>query len=145
MKQIISIIILTALLTNCGKKSQQNTEAKNPILVKNDASDYMAKSKSNVIACKLTTLEIQKRRSTVIDSLKNHILETKELEDGYAFKFEGTDKVVDELVEFIKTERECCDFFNFNLSVSGDKSEAWLHITGVEGAKDFIMAELDLH
>jgi hypothetical protein len=68
----------------------------------------------------------------------------KELKDGYAFKFPGTDKMLDELTEFIKTERECCDFFTFNLSISGDKSEAWLELTGVEGAKDFISTELGL-
>jgi hypothetical protein len=72
------------------------------------------------------------------------VKEKKELKYGYAFKFEGSDKVVDELAEFIKTERECCDFFNFTLSVSGDKSEAWLQLTGAEGVKDFIAKELTL-
>jgi len=62
----------------------------------------------------------------------------------YAFKFPGTDAMLDELTEFIKTERECCDFFTFNISISGDKSEAWLELTGLEGAKDFIKTELEL-
>jgi hypothetical protein len=52
--------------------------------------------------------------------------------------------MLDELTEFIKTERECCDFFVFNLSISGDKSEAWLELTGEEGAKNFIESELGL-
>ena len=51
--------------------------------------------------------------------------------------------MLDELVEFVKTERECCDFFVFNLSMKGDKSEACLKITGPTGAKDFI-TELQL-
>lgn len=45
-------------------------------------------------------------------------------------------------MEFIKTERECCDFFIFGLSVSGDKIQIWLELTGAAGAKDFITAEL---
>ena len=68
----------------------------------------------------------------------------EELKDGYAFKFSGTDKMIDELTEFIKTERECCDFFTFNLSISGDKSEAWLELTGASGAKDFISTDLGM-
>jgi len=72
------------------------------------------------------------------------MLEKRELPNGYAFKFAGTDQMVDELMEFIKTERECCPFFTFNLSISGDKSEVWLELTGVEGAKEFITAELKL-
>jgi hypothetical protein len=30
------------------------------------------------------------------------------------------------------------------MSVSGDKKEAWLHITGPHGAKEFIKEELDM-
>jgi hypothetical protein len=52
--------------------------------------------------------------------------------------------IVDELATFVKTERACCDFFNFSLSISGDKTEAWLKITGPMGAKDFIKNELEL-
>ena len=52
--------------------------------------------------------------------------------------------MVDELATFVKTERACCDFFIFNLSISGDKSETWLKITGPRGTKDFIRAELEL-
>lgn len=103
-----------------------------------------AKNKTSELSCKLTTPELQKRKKTVIASLKQQILDKKELQDGYAFKFAGTDKILDKLTEFIKTERMCCDFFTFGLSVSGDKSEAWLELTGVEGAKDFITAELGL-
>lgn len=80
----------------------------------------------------------------IVTSLKKQILERKELSNGYAFKFGGSDNVLNELTDFIKSERECCDFFIFNLSISGDKSEIWLEMTGVEGAKDFITKELEL-
>jgi len=108
------------------------------------SEEYIAKSKSGELACKLTTPELQNRKAIVIASLKQQVVDRKELKDGYAFKFAGTDKVVDELIEFVKTERECCDFFTFNLSISGDKMEAWLQLTGVDGVKDFITAELGL-
>jgi len=51
-----------------------------------------------------TTPELQKRKKNVIASLKKQILEKKELKNGYAFKFFGTDEVLDELTEFIRTE-----------------------------------------
>jgi len=99
---------------------------------------------STAIACKLTTAELRKRKETVLASLKSQIIEKKELKDGYAFKFDGSDKVIDELTEFIKTERECCDFFTFGLSIAGDKNAAWLQLTGANGAKEFISSELGL-
>ncbi len=101
-----------------------------------------AGNKPAELSCKLSSPEIRERKETVLASLKNQIIERKELENGYAFKFKGDDKVFDELHEFIKTERQCCDFFVFNLSISGDKSEIWLELTGVEGAKEFIDNEL---
>lgn len=106
--------------------------------------DSGAKNESGQMFCKLTTPELQKRKETVIASLKQQIIEMKELRKGFAFKFLGTDKVIDELTEFIKTERACCDFFNFGLSFSGDKNEAWLEITGAVGAKEFIRSELGM-
>ncbi|MCW3127345.1 MAG: hypothetical protein JWO03_3003 [Bacteroidetes bacterium] len=101
-------------------------------------------NKSATLACKLTSAEMRERKSTVIASLQKQMLEKKELADGYAFRFAGTDCVVDELTEFIKTERQCCDFFTFNLSVKGDHSAAWLELRGPEGAKEFIKTELGL-
>ena len=96
------------------------------------------------LSCTLTSHELQERKSTVLKSLKSKLLQKKELEKGYAFQFPGTDEMLDELTEFIKTERACCSFFVFGLSISGDQREVWLELTGPEGAKDFISAELGL-
>lgn len=102
------------------------------------------KSKTRAISCKLTTPELRERKATVIASLKNQVLVTRELKNGFAYRFPGTDSVVDELATFVKTERACCDFFNFDISIAGNKTEAWLKITGPKGAKDFIKTELEL-
>lgn len=107
------------------------------------SAQCQAKNKDGNLVCKLSSPEMHERKSTVLASLKRQVLEKRELENGYAFKFIGTDKMVDELTEFIKTERTCCGFFTFNLSVSGDASEAWLELTGPEGAKDFITDEME--
>lgn len=98
-------------------------------------------AKKKVVACKLTSLELRKRKEEVIASLKKKILERQELKDGYKYKFEGSDKNVDEVVAFIKTERLCCDFFSFNLSF--DEDNLWLTIGGPDGAKEFIKTEID--
>ncbi len=145
MKTTLYILLALVLSTsccnddNCEKKGEPGTKAN-----KKEACGIscMAKNKSGELSCKLSAPEIRKRKETVLASLKKQILERKELKNGYAYKFPGNDKMLDELTEFIKTERQCCDFFVFNLSISGDKSEIWLELTGVEGAKDFIDGEL---
>lgn len=105
-------------------------------------TNIYAKNSSREMICKLTTTELQKRKETVLQSLKKNRLEIRELPDGFAFKFPGTDNILDELTEFIKIERACCDFFTFGLSISGDKSEVWLELTGADGVKDFIISEI---
>lgn len=104
----------------------------------------IAHNSSEEISCKLTAPELQERKETVLTSLKQQILESRELSDGYTFKFVETDEIMDELIEFLKGERACCGFFTFGITVGGDKNEIWLSITGPEGAKEMVSEELDL-
>ena len=92
--------------------------------------------------CKLTTPELQKRKATVIAELKARVLTRKELSNGFGYEFNGSDEILDKLNDFIKTERMCCDFFTFQLTVEEDK--ALLNITGPQGAKEFLKEEIDL-
>ena len=94
------------------------------------------------LCCVLTSPELQLRKVTVLGSLQRQIIERREQENGYAFRFEGSDAVLDELNEFIKTERACCPFFTFDLSVKSENSAVWLQLSGPDGVKDFIRDEL---
>lgn len=106
---------------------------------------YMdAHNNDTKVYCKLTSAELQARKKTVLANLRGKLLERKELENGIAFRFPGSDEVLDELMEFVKTERACCSFFIFNLSFGGDGKEAWLSLTGPDGTKQMIKAELGL-
>lgn len=92
--------------------------------------------------CKLTTPELQERKKTVIAELKALVLERKETKTGVQYKFDGSDKMIDLLTSFIKTERLCCDFFSFDLSVESEEKFIWLELSGPEGTKDFIETEI---
>ncbi len=95
------------------------------------------------LSCKLTTPELQQRKKTVVAELKSLLLEKTELKNGFKYKFDGSDKMLDLLNSFIKTERLCCDFFVFNLTASSDTKFTWLELTGPEGVKDFIEYEIE--
>jgi len=120
-----------------------NASAQKKEACADDCCKKTAAVKKIALTCKLTTPELRERKNTVIASLKKQVQQKKELANGYAYKFSGEDATVDELASFIKTERLCCDFFTFNISVKGDKS-AWLQITGPKGSKEFIQTELAL-
>jgi hypothetical protein len=74
--------------------------------------------------------------------LKAKIFGKKEVSNGYRYRLAASDTITDELVSFIKTEKQCFDFFGFSLSFVGD--DTWLTITGPNSAKEFIKDELDL-
>ncbi|MFZ6009086.1 MAG: hypothetical protein ACOYXT_01965 [Bacteroidota bacterium] len=94
------------------------------------------------LSCKLTTPELQERKRTVIADLKKLVFGKVETETGFKYKFDGSDKVLDLLNNFIKTERLCCDFFVFTLTASSDANSTWLELSGPEGTKDFIKQEI---
>ena len=134
MKKIIFASLLI-LIFSC----RNNSEKKTAINSTDKCTDSCCDKK---LACKLTSKEMQERKQTVIDKLKSEMIEKKELETGYAYKFNDNDSTIDELVSFIKTERECCDFFTFNLSVGNEKNFVWLELTGPKGVKDFLKDEI---
>jgi hypothetical protein len=49
--------------------------------------------------------------------LKALVIGRNELANGYGYEFDATDEILDKLNAFIKTERLCCDFFTFQLTV----------------------------
>ena len=95
------------------------------------------------LVCKLTSPELQHRKKITIIEIKTLLLHKVETEDGFRYKFNGTDAVIDFLTNFVKTERLCCDFFNYELSIRDANSFLWLALSGPEGGKDFINTELD--
>jgi hypothetical protein len=90
----------------------------------------------------LTTPELQERKRTVIAELKELVVERTETEKGVRYKFDDSDKTIDLLTSFIKTERLCCGFFTFRLTVGADEGHSLLELSGPEGTIDFIETEI---
>lgn len=144
MKKIIFCCLSLCLIASCSTECKDASCAKPAAVTLKAHEGAIAANSGQEVSCKLTSEELQNRKETVLASLKKQILEKKALSDGYAFKFPGTDAVADELLEFVKSERACCNFFVFTLSFSGDGKEAWLSLTGPKEAKEMIASELGL-
>jgi hypothetical protein len=138
MKYLLSVILLAIAMQGSAQID------KNSVMNNNGKANPAVGPKKREFTCKLTSPELQRRKATVLASIRSKILEKKELPDGYTYKFKGTDAILDELSTFIKTERLCCDFFDYSLKVDGDGAETWLVISGPAGVKDFIKSELEL-
>lgn len=87
-------------------------------------------SKVKLVACKLTSPELRKRKQEVIAVLKGKILIKAELKGGYQYAFEGSDGMIDTLVAFIKMERQCCNFLCSALRFPMKKRDCRLPLQG---------------
>ena len=96
--------------------------------------------KSKALVCKLTSPELQKRRATVIRELSDLLVKREPQSNGLRFTFSSKDEILDKLIDFVKSERSCCDFLSFRLSVSGDVAS--LELTGPEGTREFLEHEI---
>ena len=92
------------------------------------------------IACGLTDPEFQRRQTELLRIFQGALLETKELDDGYAYRFPSGANWIAELAQLITFERECCPFLRFNLRLEPANGPLWLELTGPQGTKDFLQA-----
>ncbi|MEP6820320.1 MAG: hypothetical protein ABJA18_12360 [bacterium] len=95
------------------------------------------------IACNLTNPEFQRRRADLLKTFQGALLETKELDDGYAYRFPSDGNWIAELAQLITFERECCPFLQFNLRLEPANGPLWLELTGPEGTKGFLQFLFD--
>ena len=84
----------------------------------------------------------QRRRSgALLEGLSAAIVETVELTDGYAFRYEP-EVSLEEIGAWLALERMCCPFFRFQLEVDGAAGPVWLRLTGPAGVKEFLAPRL---
>lgn len=95
------------------------------------------------IACMLTGAELQERRRTVLEKAKQSIVETRELESGYALSFPSSPESLKDLSALVDLERQCCPFLTFRITVEANSGPVWLEVTGPDGTKDFLKNTFD--
>jgi hypothetical protein len=98
-------------------------------------------------ACDMTAIAPEHRSAhlATIEKLFRSVQSKRELPDGYAFELPNESDVLQTAAQFISLERLCCPFFGFGLEVEREGGSMWLSLTGREGVKPFIMAEIGDH
>ncbi len=96
------------------------------------------------VACRLDAMDPAQRERypIVIQKLKMHLKEIRELPYGYAFRFPP--EMCVPVAEFVSLERLCCPFVNFVMELEREQGPLWLRMTGPENAKEFLKAEMNL-
>ena len=92
--------------------------------------------------CKLSPGAYSDRMSK-IEELFTGSAETRELEDGYEFRFPGGSEWSGKLLELIHSERQCCRFLEFELSFEPEQGPIWFRVRGSAQVKAFLEAMME--
>ena len=103
--------------------------------------------KVSPFACDMSAIEPDRRGEHIatIDELFRAVENIRELLNGYAFRLANEPDVLFMTAKFIALERLCCPFFGFANEVEPEGGAVWLNLTGRDGVKPFIVAEIGDH
>ena len=90
------------------------------------------------IACSLTTAELRDREARVLAQFRSAVIETEELQNGYAFRLSGDGEWIGLIAELMVAERECCPFLAFEVIALPNKGPVIVRVTGPAGTKEFL-------
>ena len=94
--------------------------------------------------CDLTALSADQRAEyqTLLPKLVKMSLGVDEDANAFTVHFTKNEANLRSAAQFMFFEGQCCPFIEFELRVSGKEKHASLKLSGPEGSKDFLRAEL---
>lgn len=96
------------------------------------------------IACTLDADALRTRREGLLAALLATAAERTPLSDGYAFRFDPCDGILDLIARVVDAERRCCRFLRFEIAVEPDTGPIRVTLTGPAGTREFLAATLGL-
>jgi hypothetical protein len=103
--------------------------------------------KESPFACDMSAIAAAQRDAhlATIEKLFRSAENVHELPNGYSFRLPNELDVLLTAAQFIALERLCCPFFGFGLEIEREGGAVWLSLTGRDGVKPFILAEIGNH
>ena len=98
-----------------------------------------------VLACVPSAIPAADRQahfSLARELFQQRALERVALPSGYAVRFPND--ALEAVARFVVNERKCCPFMSFELTFGPESEPLWLRMSGPEGTKDVLDAELNL-
>jgi hypothetical protein len=107
-------------------------------------ADEMNAKMESPFACNMLAIKSDQRQQHIAtaDQLFRAVKSIRELPNGYAFQLLNESDTLRLVTEFISLERLCCPFFGFTIEIEPEGGSMWLQLTGREGVKPFIRAEI---
>jgi hypothetical protein len=96
--------------------------------------------------CNLKALSMKERarHMQLTYEIERGRVETVEMANGFAFRFQDGTISLAELAEWVSAERKCCRFFDFEIELQGNNGPLWLKLRGKDGVKAFMRSEFGI-
>jgi hypothetical protein len=106
----------------------------------------MGKRAEIPMACDLNALTSaeRERRRTLVGALAQAIVDCAELDHGFELRVDAAKLDLSALAEWIALERRCCPFLNFTVELAAGEGPVKVALSGADGVKDFLRAEMGL-
>ena len=133
--------------TEVGKVKMENGNPK--IEMRNAKLEALTEEQTTTQSkfyCNIKALNPAERTShkQLTDKLMALRRETVESEQGYEFQYSPKEVSLSELAEWVAAEGKCCPFFDFHIDLENERGLLCLRLTGGEGIKEFLRAELQI-
>jgi hypothetical protein len=138
-KPVAIVLIAVALISAFGLAARLLRAAKSARVAVGERTTIEAPG----FYCNLRALSVKERvrHLQLTYEIERARVETVEMANGFAFRFQDGTVSLAELAEWVSAERKCCPFFDFEIEQQADDGPLWLKLRGKEGAKAFMRAE----
>jgi hypothetical protein len=128
--------VLVAALTLTAQRLQKAKSVHTAI-----GEQVMTETSSFYCNLKALSMKERARHMQLTHEIERARVETVEMANGFAFRFQDGTISLAELAEWISAERKCCPFFDFEIEQQADNGPLWLKLRGKEGVKEFMRSE----
>jgi hypothetical protein len=91
------------------------------------------------IACNLNALTPTERHAlkSFSDHAANAVIDSRELPDGYGFRFDPAQLPLTGVAAGVDLWRKCCPFYEFEIQLRAGDGALWLNLRGRKGVKEY--------
>jgi hypothetical protein len=94
------------------------------------------------VVCTLTPDAIAARRAGLLPGLMARADSREDKAEGVRLRFPPD--ALSAILEAVDSERQCCRFLRFDITVERDGGPIWLELTGPPGTRQFLSALLEM-
>ena len=96
-----------------------------------------------IFACQLTDADFLERKLSLQKEVFSNVIKVEEVKTGYLFHFKDDPAFLPKLFQYIQAEKECCPFFQQDVSVKPNGAGITWKLSGAIGIKDIIQQMMD--